>query len=388
MVGETLENGLSMSYDIDVAGLLSRITYPDGSSASYQHSSGLLSAIERNGFLYQVNARDLSGVITSVTLPGSAGQITQSIDQMGRRTLIQHETFSEERTLFDPVGCCLEQTINGDKEAFSYDYLCQLTSDNGRSASYDSLNHRVEIEGASATHNARHQILLQGERMFRYDVDGRRTQDDRYSYSYDACDRLTAVEDETTRYEYAYDPFNRRMSTTTIVNGQAGESGGGQEKFLWQGECEVGSVSGSSIISLRLLGDGLGGEIGAAVLFEKEGETFIPLHDLSGHVRVCLNTDGDVVERLDYTAFGLESRTGEVTPWTFSSKREDGGTGFLYFGRRYYEPSTATWLTQDPLGHSAGPNLYAYVKNNTLMCVDIFGLEDQPNTDRGFFGDL
>jgi len=67
------------------------------------------------------------------------------------------------------------------------------------------------------------------------------------------------------------------------------------------------------------------------------------------------------------------SRSSDITPWTFSSKRQDP-TGFVYFGQRYYEPQTATWLTQDPLGTSAGPNLYAYVNNNPLTCFDLYGL--------------
>jgi RHS repeat-associated protein len=174
------------------------------------------------------------------------------------------------------------------------------------------------------------------------------------------------------------------MSSTKIVKGQ-GETVTQAERFLWQGECEVGSVDADSkFISLRVLGDGLGGEIGAAVVFEKNGEVFIPLHDLSGHVRACLNTAGEVVERLDYTAFGLKSRTSDITPWTFSSKRQDEGTGFIYFGRRYYEADTATWLTQDPLGHSAGPNLYAYVKNNPLTCIDLYGLIDELNGEHQY----
>jgi hypothetical protein len=36
---------------------------------------------------------------------------------------------------------------------------------------------------------------------------------------------------------------------------------------------------------------------------------------------------------------------------------------------------------------SAGPNLYAYVKNNPLMSCDLFGLIDQSN-DRGFWGGM
>ena len=375
VVGESLENGQALSFDVLPTGQLSAITYPDGSHANYDYLYGQLSSIERNGYEYRVNTRDLSGMITNATLPGSTGQVVQAIDEMGRRTLISHPAFEEERTVFDPIGCCLERIIDGQHEVFSYDFLSQLTSDNGRSASYDSLHRRLETEGKTATHNARHQVLSQGERVFHYDIDGRRTDDDRYTYAYDACDRLIAVDDGVSRYEYAYDPFNRRLSATTYAYEGGIWKVVSLEKFLWHGDCEIGSIDEeSNIKTLRILGEGLGGEIGAAVAFEVNGEVFVPIHDLSGHVRACLNMDGEVVDKLAYTAFGLESRTAEITPWTFSSKRQDAETGFLYFGRRFYESSTATWLTQDPLGHSAGPNLYAYVKNNPLSCVDIYGL--------------
>jgi RHS repeat-associated protein len=308
-------------------------------------------------------------LITDATLPGNVGQLTQTVDIMGRRTSVCHGAFREERTAFDPVGCCLERTIDGTREVFAYDFLSQLTNDNGRSASYDSLNRRCETEGTAASHNARHQILSQGENHFHYDSDGRRTFDDRFKYSYDACDRLTAVEDDTTRYEYTYDPFNRRMSSIQYVKEEESWKQCSKKRFIWHDECEIGSADEESRIQeLRILGEGLGGKVGAAVAFEVNGEVFVPIHDLSGHVRACVNMNGDVVEKLTYTAFGLESRNAHITPWTFSSKRQDEETGFLYFGRRFYEPSTATWLTQDPLGISAGPNLYAYVKNNPLTC--------------------
>jgi RHS repeat-associated protein len=388
MIEETLETGLTLAYDVQATGLLSSITYPDGSLSTYAYVHGRLTSIERNGYAYRVNSRDTSGMITSASLPASVGQITQAVDVMGRRTLVHHDAFSEERTVFDPVGCCLERTIDGKNEVFTYDFLCQLTNDNGRTACYDSLFRRIETEGKAAVHNDRHQILSQGDRDFHYDIDGRRTSDDRFRYSYDSCDRLRSVEDDATRFEYSYDPFNRRLSSARFIKDESGWRAVSQERYVWQGDCEIGSVDADShFISLRVLGEGLGGEIGAAVLFEVNGEVYIPIHDLSGHVRACLNTSGDVVEKLSYTAFGLESRTANITPWTFSSKRQDEVTGFLYFGRRFYESETATWLTQDPLGFSAGPNLYAYVKNNPLTSFDIFGLIDQAS-DRGFWGGL
>jgi RHS repeat-associated protein len=177
------------------------------------------------------------------------------------------------------------------------------------------------------------------------------------------------------------------MSSTQYVKEEESWKQCSKKRFVWHDECEIGVADEESHIQeLRILGEGLGGEVGATVAFEIGGEVYVPIHDLSGHVRACVNMSGDVVEKLTYTAFGLESRTAHITPWTFSSKRQDEETGFLYFGRRFYEPSTATWLTQDPLGISAGPNLYAYVKNNPLTCCDLFGLEDQSNEGGGFWG--
>lgn len=382
---ETLETGLSLAYDYTSSGLLSSITYPDGSRSSYQYSCGRLDRIERNGYAYQVTSRDTSGLITEAALPGAAGPLLQELDLMGRRTLVSNNAFQERRTSFDPVGNCLERMIDGVQEVFAYDYLSQITNDNGRSASYDSLHQRLETEGKQAIHNARHQILSQGDDAFHYDIDGRRMHDNRYRYFYDACDRLIAIEDSSTRYEYAYDPLNRRLFSITYANEGDGWVQRSFEGYLWQDDCEIGSVDKKgSIQELRILGEGLGAEIGATVAMELSGELFVPIHDLSGHIRAIVNRNGEVVEKLSYTAFGLQSRTSDITPWTFSSKLQDRETGFLYFGRRCYDPATATWLTQDPLGISAGPNLYAYVKNNPLTLFDLFGLEDQVSEDRNF----
>ena len=72
--------------------------------------------------------------------------------------------------------------------------------------------------------------------------------------------------------------------------------------------------------------------------------------------------------------------TTEVSSWRFSSKRVDPETGLVYFGRRYYDPILGKWLTQDPLGLKAGPNLYAYVLNCPMTMFDLYGLLE--NTDR------
>jgi len=45
----------------------------------------------------------------------------------------------------------------------------------------------------------------------------------------------------------------------------------------------------------------------------------------------------------------------------------------VFFGKRYYNPSTGRWTTPDPRGFADGPNLYAYVHNNPLTLFDLYG---------------
>jgi len=67
------------------------------------------------------------------------------------------------------------------------------------------------------------------------------------------------------RFEYTYDPFHRRLSKTTYTNGKLSDI----LYFLWDGKNEIGSVTKEGKIKeLRVLGDGRGAEIGAAILYE------------------------------------------------------------------------------------------------------------------------
>jgi RHS repeat-associated protein len=62
-------------------------------------------------------------------------------------------------------------------------------------------------------------------------------------------------------------------------------------------------------------------------------------------------------------------------PLRFPGQYEDAGTGLHYNWHRYYEPETGRYLRSDPIGLADGFNTYAYVNNNPLTWIDIFGLE-------------
>jgi RHS repeat-associated protein len=78
---------------------------------------------------------------------------------------------------------------------------------------------------------------------------------------------------------------------------------------------------------------------------------------------------------------------GSGGSWSnFEGASYDGGL-FMYTGRfidqltglqwhlhRWYDPATGRWLSEDPIGHNGGINLYEYVGNNPLIRTDPSGL--------------
>jgi len=68
------------------------------------------------------------------------------------------------------------------------------------------------------------------------------------------------------------------------------------------------------------------------------------------------------------------SLVSNESPWLFSSQRYDISSKNYHFINREYDSYTGRWLTPDPLGFEDGLNLYAYVHNNLMICVDLCGL--------------
>jgi RHS repeat-associated protein len=99
-----------------------------------------------------------------------------------------------------------------------------------------------------------------------------------------------------------------------------------------------------------------------------------------GNGNVAMLTDagtGATTARYDYGPFGeLVRATGtmaEKNPFRFSTKYTDDESGFLYYGYRFYHPTTGRWLGRDPIGEIGGRNLYAFGHNNPIVGVDPLG---------------
>jgi RHS repeat-associated protein len=103
------------------------------------------------------------------------------------------------------------------------------------------------------------------------------------------------------------------------------------------------------------------------------------LTDRLGSVRDIVNDSGQVLDHIDYDAFG--NITVETNPalggrYKFTSRDYDAVTGLYFNFARYYDPQTGSWTSEDPMGFAAGDvNLYRYVSNDATNMSDPSGLQ-------------
>nr|NGX55656.1 tRNA3(Ser)-specific nuclease WapA [Chlamydiota bacterium] len=371
LISETLANQLTLSNTYDPQGRRTQITLPDNSQIHYIYRGGDLARVQRKEKSYTYAQRDLEGLPTLIKLP--AGQIAITYDKLSRQKSYQAPGYLAEfpDDAYDSVGnlCCYAH--NQQEERYTYDDLNQLLTENDHNYQYDSLSNRLAKDDHCCTVNTLCQVTHDGEREYSYDLNGNLISDGKYTYAYDSLDRLVSVTHPWFTLIFTYDPFHRRIAKQIYQGCWQRQA----LSYLWDGENEIGTTVGSKIRELRVLGEGLGAEIGAACFIEIWSSSYVPIHDHRGSVVALQELErGKVVESYQYTAFGEEVSQGQLSPWRFASKRVDEETGFVYFGRRYYSPHLGKWITPDPQGFDDGPNLYAYLHNSPMSDFDLYGL--------------
>jgi RHS repeat-associated protein len=104
--------------------------------------------------------------------------------------------------------------------------------------------------------------------------------------------------------------------------------------------------------------------------------------DILGSVRGITNEYGVMEGRYEYDAFGNPYR-GEMNNGVglgYTGKPYDVITGMYNYGYRDYKPEAARFTTEDPVRD--GANWFAYVNNDPVNWVDLWGLSAQePDRD-------
>ena len=349
---------------------------------------------------------DNNGNLTSLTY--EAGKtVTYTYDNRNRLTGITDWTGRTTALAYDGAGRLLTLTRpNGTVRANTWDVASQLTAVMDKHTAsgkpvlalklgYDAagrLNDKFEVPdiGAgitlparSATYNLDNQIatLTIGgvARTIISDADGNITSapapdgtNTLQTYAWNTRNQLTSAPGGLA---YSYDAEGLRTSytqggqPTTFVN----DPHGPMSRVLWR-------IRPDGTRTFYIYGPVLLYEIEESASGGNPANTARYYHyDHLGSTIALSNDAGTPVARANYSAYGiLIGSTGTLnTPflWQGAFGVQTDPNGLHHMRARYYHSYMGRFLSEDPLGLSIGPNVYAYCSGNPVTCNDPSGLD-------------
>ena len=428
-------NDASDAYGYNAANQRVRNTLADGSYWNYQYDSlGQVIA----GNKYWSDGTPVAGQQFDYTFDsiGNRTQTKAGGDQYGGYLRVGNYTNNSVNQItgrdvpgaFDVLGDALATntvTVNSLTPYRKGEYYReQLTLANSSSAVWTNIT--VASPGqTSVTGNA---YVAKTPEIFAYDTDGNLTNDGRWTYKWDAENRLlnmTSLTNAPTGSKRSWTFFcdykGRRIQKTVSTNSGSGYVGHDTNSFLYDGWNLVaelvpnGALTRSYIWGNDLSGSmhgagGVGGLLALAYYGSSTTNCFVA-YDGNGNVSALANAaSGSIVAQYEYGPFGeLIRATGpmaKANPFRFSTQYQDDETDLICYAHRYYNPSTGRWLSKDPLGElgfdlsaaglqpyliemsdddiervnrlfsePGGLNLYAFCANSPVTKIDRLGLD-------------
>jgi RHS repeat-associated protein len=219
------------------------------------------------------------------------------------------------------------------------------------------------------TTNIGHVFVPETPESYSYDLDGNLLADGHWNYTWDGENRLIALTNNANialagqyALTFAYDYQGRRIQKLVWTNSGSAYVPEYTNRFVYDGwNLSVILNPGGSIAASFMWGTDLSGSMQGAggvggLLAENlagNGVQFAA-YDANGNVAALVSaSSGTVTANYEYGPFGEVIRaTGpmaKVNPFRFSTKYQDDETGLLYYGYRFYNPSTGRWLSRDPI---------------------------------------
>ena len=131
---------------------------------------------------------------------------------------------------------------------------------------------------------------------------------------------------------------------------------------------------------LRLQPVGVGGPLIMTYYGSATTNAFVA-YDGNGNVAALIDAaNGNVCARYEYGVFAEPIRASgpmaALNPIRYSTKYTGTESGLLYYGYRYYNPSTGRWISRDPLFENARANMFGFGHNEAVNKVDVLGLRE------------
>ena len=388
--------GNTISYGYDLAGNLTSLAYPGGNTVTRGYdAAGRMTSVgdwlgHTTRFSYD-KAGDLTGItypdhVVGVLAYNHGGQlVTENYSyaacaspcRVAWRPLVG---FSYARDAAGFVTSATTTGIAAPKQTYTYTSLNQLASatpagGTATSYAYDKADEPTQLGAATLTEDAAGEVTqtVAGATTttFSYDARGNRTQmavsgGASLSYTFDANNHLTSVAGLASgTATYAYNGDGLRMSKTvgaSAAEDYVWDTAEGLPLLLVDGATAF--VTGPGGMPLEQI-TGSGSSAQALSL----------LTDQLGSVRALADSAGTIVATYAYDAYGATTATTGTasTPLRFAGQYLDAETGMYYLRARYYDPTTAQFLSRDPLVPLT-KQPYVYASDNPLNATDTSGM--------------
>ena len=395
-------NGNEVQYGYDIAGNETSIEYPGGDTVTQAFN-----AVDEMSSLTDWNSKettfsyDANGSLTGESLPNGvtdtntydpANNLTSISDVNGSTTIFASDYTHNSDNLITTDSSQPSSTQNYQYTALNQ--VCYAGSSNSSACTspptgaipyaYDSAGNLTTNNGSTQTFNAGDELCWSvsgsssngcgaaptGATTYSYDSNGNRTaatpsSGSASSYTYNGVNELTQYQlGSGTATTYAYDGNGLRQSKTT---------GSTTTNFLWDESTSLPlllqETTGSSTTNYVYGPTGLPLE---EVL--PSGTTYYYASDSLGSTRALTDASGAVANTDTYDPYGnITASTGSTAnPLLYAGQYLDSESGLYYMRARYYDPTTAQFLTVDPMVEST-QSPYAYTAGDPINTSDHSG---------------
>jgi len=294
---------------------------------------------------------DDTGLITlkdSVT-PTDSSSTEYSYDSLSRMNQLTTDTITTGDYVFDDIN---NITGNPYGDTFTYNSSNEVTNRSNSSAT--DIDYTYDLRG-----NRVSQDVITGS-------------EDSSDYVYNGANQLTNVAIDSAPYStdisYSYDGNGLRNEKTKTVNSVTTTN-----KYIWDTNTSVPKLLENSN-TVYIYG---AGSAPIAQINKSTGDITFLFTDKIGSVRITTDTTGAVTSELEYDEYGTIISGAPLSAFGFAGEYKDADTDFYYLRSRWYDPSTAQFISVDPIlnkTHLA----YGYTQGNPLSYTDPTGLITSP----------
>jgi RHS repeat-associated protein len=396
----TDRNRTLLTYANTPTGKLESITYPDQTQTTYFYDNldrltQMSDSIGTSYFGYDADGRitsftdadnftfsylyDAAGNLLQITYPGSS-TVTYGYDAANRLLSVTDWLGGQATYAYDQDGRLASFTqFNGIETIYSYDAASRLTGIASSVASYqftlDGNGNRIgsaENQPLTATpatggstifgYNAQKDRLLSaGALSYTYDFEGQLATAGNTGLVFDYNRRLVAIGTDT---QFSYDGRGNRLIATRS---------GVTTRYIYDPWGNLMAEADSNGITRKYIyGKGL-------LAIATPSARYCYHFNGTGSTVAITDMSQAVVNSYAYDPFGAILGQQEAITQTFKFVGQYGvmaePNGLYYMRARYYDPSVARFISEDPLGFGGGDvNLFAYARNNPMNLVDPLGL--------------